>query len=108
MIVGIIIGSTHSNVDSVFLVDSKEEDQLPDAPESNRNNGKDNSTLDSSSSASSVFSEEVNHLHSGNSSWNKEKEGDENEPPWEVFIQKLEESEYDQDKCKCENLDSNK
>lgn len=107
MIVGLIISSTHSNIDSVFFVDGKEEDQLPDAPEGNRNNSKDDSTLDSSSSASGVFSEEVDHLHSGNCGWNKEEESNENKPPWKVFIQKLEECEYDQDKCECENLDSN-
>lgn len=44
MIVGFIIGWSHSGVDDISLVDSKEEDQVPDSPETDGDSGKDNST----------------------------------------------------------------
>jgi hypothetical protein len=107
VIVSFIVGSSHSGVDGVFFVDGKEEDQLPCAPERNGNNGKDNSSEQISSSTSVVSSEEVNHLTCGNSKWDQKEEGNENEPPWEVFIQKLEECNCEQDNSENEDLDSN-
>ena len=43
MIVGFIIGWSHSGVDDISLVDSKEEDQVPDSPAANGDGGKHNS-----------------------------------------------------------------
>ena len=61
MIVGFIVGSAHSRVNDISLVDSKEEDQVPASPESDGNSGKDNGREKLNSGLSSVFSEEVNH-----------------------------------------------
>ena len=44
MVVAIIIGSAHSRVNDISLVNSKEEDQVPCGPESDGDNGKDNGT----------------------------------------------------------------
>lgn len=44
MIVVLIIGSAHSGVDDISLVNSEEEDQVPYSPESNGDEGKDNGT----------------------------------------------------------------
>ena len=97
MIVGFIIGWSHSGVDDIFLVDSKEEDQVPDSPEGDGNDGKDNSGEHSNSGSSLVSGEEVNHGASSNGTWDQKEEGNEDEPPWKVFVQKLEEGNSDQD-----------
>lgn len=86
MIVSFIIGSSHSSVNEVSLVNGKIEDQLPDGPERNRNNGEDDSSENFSSSLSGILGEEVDHEACGESKWDQEKEGNENEPPWKVFI----------------------
>jgi len=44
VIVGFIVGSAHSRVNDISLVDSKEEDQVPASPESDGDSGEDNST----------------------------------------------------------------
>ena len=100
MIVRFIISSTHSSVDGVSLVDGEEEDNLPDAPEGDSNNGKNDGAEQVSSSASVIFSEEVNHLTCSNSNWDQKEKCNENVPPWEVFIQKLEECNGDQNDSK--------
>ena len=43
MIVRFIIGWSHSGVDDISLVDCKEEDQVPDSPETDGDGGKHNS-----------------------------------------------------------------
>ena len=52
MIVGIIIGITHSGVNDISLVNSEEEDQVPYSPESDGDKGKDNGTEELNSSLS--------------------------------------------------------
>ena len=44
MIVGLIIGSAHSGVNDISLVNSKEEDQVPNSPERDGDKGKENGT----------------------------------------------------------------
>ena len=74
MIVGIIIGITHSGVNDISLVNSEEEDQVPYSPESDGDSGKDNGSKNLDSSLSCVFSEEVNHETCSQGDWHKEKE----------------------------------
>jgi hypothetical protein len=87
MIVSFIISSSHSNPDGISLVDGKIEDQLPDAPKWNWDDGKENSSEHVSSSASGIFGEEVDHLTGSDGAWNQKEEGNENKPPWKVFVQ---------------------
>jgi len=108
VVVSFIVGSSNTNVDGVFFVNGKEEDQLPDAPKRNGNNGHDNSSEQVTSGASVVSSEEVNHSTGSDGKWDQQEEGNKNVPPWEVFIQKSKECNSDQDNCKDEDLDSNK
>jgi len=56
MIVALIIGSAHSGVNDISLVNSEEEDQVPYSPESNGDNGLKNGTEERLSSCSCVFS----------------------------------------------------
>ena len=107
MIVRWIIGISHTSIDSVFFVDGKEEDQLPNAPKRNGNNGHDNSSEQVTSGASVVSSEEVNHSAGSDGKWDQKEEGNENVPPWEIFVQKSEECNSDQDDSEGEDLDSN-
>jgi len=44
MVVVLIIGSAHSGVNDISLVNSKEEDQVPYSPETDGDNGKDKGT----------------------------------------------------------------
>jgi len=87
MIVSLIVGSANSNPNGISFVDGKIEDQIPDAPERDGDNWKNNGSEHVSSSTSSVLSEEVNHLTGSNGRWDQKEEGNENEPPWKVLIQ---------------------
>ena len=52
MIVAFIIGSAHSGVNDISLVNSEEEDQVPYSPQSNGDNGLNKGTEECSSSCS--------------------------------------------------------
>ena len=87
MIVRLIIGGTDSNINGISLVNGKEEDQVPDAPKGNGDDGKENSREHGSSGRSGVLSEEVYHHASSNGGWDQKEEHNENVPPWEILVQ---------------------
>jgi len=107
--INILIKGTHSVVEEVFLVDSNEVDDIPNAEDEYWHQSQDLWCVEHSSGSFGVICEPWNNETCSYQQWKKADYADHGVPPMKSFIHEAEEIPKEKDNCnsECDNTDWN-
>jgi hypothetical protein len=107
--IDILINGTHSVVEVVFLVDSNEVDDIPNAKEENWYQSQDLWCVEHSSCSFGVICEPWDNEAWSYQQWKEAEYADHGVPPMKIFIHEAEEIPKEKDDCnsECDNTDWN-